>query len=288
MAETVRRAPDIVGQHLVQPQLRERRHRGEHRIHRARRRALHRPRGVRVYGSPIRDPIIVLGWINQLQRRTRAVGRGGPGRLAVVPDFVDDQVLVRRRARFDQTQGLAIVLQFAVELARHRNRSAEGRGECELVLGHHQKSAGRNHRAAGKCEIQSAQSPAGKVEGAGGRSIVNLEERRALRDRVIHDLVDDEFVLRLLDHSRVIDFDRHARAADQVALGVQALNGERVGATGQSHLRGPVGNGRPCHRINHPIDGDETRVDGSRAGERDEIAVGAEVGAAIRGDCETG
>src|SRR5207302_8842362 len=79
-----------------------------------------------------------------------------------------------------------------------------------------------------------------------------------------------------------------ARAINRISLSVEALNRRRIAAAGQRHLRGPVRDGSPRQRVNRAIDRDAADVDGRRARQGDEIAVRAEVAAAIEGDCETG
>ena len=131
-------------------------------------------------------------------------------------------------------------MQFAAILPGHRNRSSVRRSEYNLVLGNDQKTARCNNAAAWKSEIRAVQPPPGKVERVHRGSIVDFDERSVRHKRMVHDLIDDEFVLGQFDCAGVIHVDRRARAADRVAVGVQTLKGERVVASGKRHLRGPI------------------------------------------------
>ena len=97
---------------------------------------------VRVHSGPVADAIVVLPGINQLQRRAGAVRQRGPGRVAVVADPGDDDLLVRRGTGLDQTQRFAPVVELAIERAGNRNRAAVNGGEDHGVLHNRQKSAG--------------------------------------------------------------------------------------------------------------------------------------------------
>ena len=236
--------------------------------------------------SPVGDAIIVLGRIDQLQRRPEPVCSRRPRRCAVVSDLVDDDVLIRRSARPDQLQRFATVLQLAVEHASERNRAPVSRDKTQSVTGDNQEPAGRKDAAPRENEARAVQLETGKIERVDRRSVVKFDERRVRQRRVVHDFIDEHVALRRLRGAGVSDGDRIGRAGDRVAVIIETPDGQRIGAAAQRQLDRPAGHRVPGCRISNAVDGDGFHLHGRLAADGDGVFVRAEVVSAVAGDGE--
>src|SRR5207249_7637786 len=134
----------------------------------------------------------------QVQRRTETVRSRRPRRCAVVSDLVYYGVLIRRGTRPDQLQRLPVVLQLAVEHASERNRAPVSRDKTQSVTGDNKEPSGRNNAAAGEGEIDTVQPETGKIERVDRGRVVEFDERRVRRRRVIHNFIDEHVAPRRL------------------------------------------------------------------------------------------
>ena len=98
---------------------------------------------------------------------------------------------------------------------------------------------------------------------------------------MVHDFVDHHFVLWLLVLPGVVNADCSGNACHRRALRIDACHQQGVRPAQQRQANDPVAERGPRDWISHAIDQNCPHLQGRSARQRDEIAVGAEIGAAV-------
>ena len=137
--------------------------------------------------GPVGDPSVVAGEIDQLERRSVAVGTDGPRRVVGVVDTGHRVALP-----VPQPDGLPTVVQRSAVLGRDELPGAVLDTKGRIVTRHDQVALGQDHRAGGKRQRHAVQPVARQVHCLGRRGVVQFDELvNRPAQRVVHDLADD-------------------------------------------------------------------------------------------------
>ena len=189
---------------------------------------------------------------------------------------------VGRHEPLPERERLAAIVQRAVPFADGHQARAVRRLKSQRVRDHHSVLARLDERAVREREVHAVQLPVREVERVRHRAIPQLDERRVGRERVVHDLVDNQFVLRRLRRTGVSDAD--GVVGEDVVETVLTRDVQGVHAGVQRVEQRPGVHARPRHGLLDAVDADVVHGHGRGAGDLDEVAVGREIRAAVQRD----
>ena len=196
-------------------------------------------------------------------------------------DLVDHHVAGRRCAGLDQGKGLPGWTELPRELAENRDVRPITGENGRNAFSQCQEAPAGDDCSQRESVFQTVQPPVGEIKGGTG-IVIDFHIGGTGRNRVIHDLIDDQRILRRHDRSGVIHVVSGAKAGQLVAQSIEALNQKLIRAGVQHHAHRPIGDARKCDWIRHIVEGHCYGLDGKRrpAGEHEQIVSRAHVIAA--------